>query len=126
VEGKEVLDEVQAKGQGGKPGTKPNAPPVKKPAPAPVTAKPGQKPGKGGKGQVEEEVKEKTQMEKDMETALECEKQSTAFRVMLIYKFALNSLVEMRSRCSDVYERLNVFTELAFKIENDCMDELVR
>jgi hypothetical protein len=90
-----------------------------------VTAKPGQKPGKGGRGQVEEEVKEKTQMEKDMETALEYEKQSTAFRVMLIHKFAWNSLVEMRRRCLEVYERLNLFTELAFKIENDCMDELV-
>jgi hypothetical protein len=125
IEGKEVVEEGQ-KGALGKPG-KPGVAPPKKP---PATAQPGKpgvkggKPGAGGKGN-EEEVKEKTALEKEMEESLELEKQGTAYRVMLIYTYALRVLTSMRKTSLDVYEKINVWIEYGFKVDCDLMDEVV-
>ena len=126
IEGKEVIEEGQKPGQA-KPGQGGKPAPPKKPTNPPPTTKPGAKPGKpgaGGKGQ-EEEVKEKTALEKEMENCLELEKQGAAYRVMQIYTYAQNILKSLREHSSELYERLNVWTEYSFKIECDLMDELV-
>lgn len=125
IEGKEVLEEGQkaTQGKGGK------APPAvaKKPAAPAPPGKAGAKGGKGGAGGKghEEEIKEKTALEKEMEEALELEKQGTAYRIMQIYTYALKVLKTMRATSLDLYEKLNVWTEYAFKVDCDLMDELV-
>lgn len=125
IEGKEVLEEGQKAAQGK--GAKPGVAAAKKPAAAAPPGKAGAKggkPGAGGKGH-EEEVKEKSVFEKEMEESLELEKQGTAYRIMQIYTYALQVLNQMRARSSELYEKLNVWTEYAFKVDCDLMDELV-
>lgn len=116
LEGKEVLEE----------GQKSKAAPAKKEAPkkAPPAKKDAGK-NKGAKV-VEEEAQEKSLFEVEMEKAIEIEKKGTAYRIMLLLSYGRDTLKKMRAFSLEVYEKLDLWTQYAFKIECDLMDELVK